>query len=147
MQSNSLANGCVPGVHESHDDPPSTRTSLQPSTEASPDPTILLCVHVTPANARIYLDDTLLSVGPHRGRIPCELRWRVLRAVAPGHVPWGEVIMPVTDLTVAVALGRQTISSPPPPRPVRVVLRSQEERAPDSAPPSSTDPLAVTIGW
>jgi len=147
MQSNRLAKGCVPGVHESDDDPPSTQPTTQRTGEASPDSTVLLCVQVKPADARIYLDDVLISDGPHRGRIPCELRWRVLRAVAPGYVPWAEVIMPVTDITVAVALGRKSQSLPPPPRPIRVVLRQVEEPAPESAPPSSIDPLAVTVGW
>jgi hypothetical protein len=148
MQSNGLANGCVPGVLESDDDPPSTtQPTTQRSVEASSDSTVLLCVQVRPPDARIYLDDVLIAVGPHRGRIPCELRWRVLRAVAPGYVPWAEVIMPVTDITVAVALGRKSESMPPPPRPIRVVLRQPEEPAPDSVPPSSIDPLANTINW
>ncbi|TKD08929.1 hypothetical protein [Polyangium fumosum] len=147
MHSNGLANGCVPGVHESDDDPPSTQPRTKRSAEASPDSTVLLCVQVMPPDARIFLDDTLISVGPHRGRIPCELRWRVLRAVAPGYVSWAEVIMPVTDITVAVALGRKAQSTPPPPRPIRVVLRQPEEPVPDSTPPSSTDPLAITVGW
>jgi hypothetical protein len=147
MQSKGLASGCGSNVHGSDDDPPSTQPTTQRSGVASPESTVVLCVQVTPPDARIYLDDMLISVGPHRGRIPCELRWRILRAVAPGYVPWAEVIMPVTDITVAVALGRKAQSSPPPPRPIRVVLRQPEEPAPDSTPPSSTDPLAVTVNW
>lgn len=147
MQSKGLANGRAPGGRDSEDDPPSTQPTTARSVEAPSESTVLLCVQVTPPDARVYLDDMLISVGPHRGRIPCELRWRILRAVAPGYVPWAEVIMPVTDITVAVALGRKAQSLPPPPRPIRVVLRQPEEPAPDSAPPSSTDPLAITVGW
>jgi len=110
---------------------------------------IALHVRVTPTDARVYLDDELLSVGSYQGFIDRSLRFRALRVVLPGFIPWTEAFLPVCDTTIAVVLARQSRQSPPPPRPVKVVLHDpfDPDFAPESETPSSTDPLALTMFW
>jgi hypothetical protein len=144
-----LSNAAVSEASAVESAEPGEETLSQKHCPQSFETAIALHVRVTPPDARVYLDDELISVGSYQGFIDRSMRFRVLRVVSSGFIPWTEAFLPVCDTTIAVVLARQSRHSPPPPKPVRVVLRDpfDPEFAPESEPPSSTDPFALTMIW
>ena len=66
--------------------------------------TVDLVVDVTPPDARVFLDDALLSTGKYAGKLPRDAKVYKLRVEAPGHTSRVELVAPTADVRLSVAL-------------------------------------------
>jgi serine/threonine-protein kinase len=91
----------------------------EPVTEApaAGEALIKLVVRVTPATAKVYLDDALLSAGGFEGRVAPRAQVRRIRVEAPEHVPREELVELTNDIVLRFVLERRAAAAPTRPLP------------------------------
>jgi hypothetical protein len=77
--------------------------------------TVKLTIKVSPPNARIFLDDALLSAGPFEGKVVRTDQPKRVRVEAPHHVTKEETISLTGDAMMSFALEREAPGAPPAP--------------------------------
>ncbi len=87
-----------------------------PKVEAGQD-AVKLTVHVSPSNAKIYLDDALLSAGPFEGKVVKSDKVRHMRVEAPHHVTKEETVKLEGDVMLSFALETEAAGAAPPAAP------------------------------
>ena len=121
---------------------PTTAAAAAPASEV-----VKLTVKVTPANARIMLDDALLSVGPFEGKLVRGDKPRKLRAEATGYLTKEEVVTLTGDMMLSLALEREAgaPSASPAPAPQGPGPRPRAPIEPPRAPDSPPAPLPPPV--
>ncbi len=99
---------------------PSTQAAAPRETAPVPPPApgqdaVKLTVHVSPPDAKIFLDDALLSAGAFEGKVIKNERPRRLRVEAPHHVSHEETVTLTGDVMLSFALDKEAPGAAAPP--------------------------------
>jgi serine/threonine-protein kinase len=111
---------------------------------------VKLTIRVHPSNAKIFLDDVLLSAGPFEGKVLKSDKVRRIRAEAAHYVAKEESVSLSSDVMLGFALEREVPGAPPPPvhvgrgRPVAPEPTSQAASPPTAAPAPAPAPTPTT---
>jgi serine/threonine-protein kinase len=102
-----------------------TASPREPATAPAPgQDAVKLTIKVSPASAKIYLDDALLSAGPFEGKVIKSDSPRRVRAEARGYASKEETVTLSSDAILSFALEKESAAPAPAPQPRRA------ERAP-----------------
>jgi eukaryotic-like serine/threonine-protein kinase len=116
-----------------------------PSTAAPAAPaTVDLVIDVQPDNARVLLDDAVLSTGKYAGKLPREARVYKLRVEAPGYMSRVELLTPTQDVRLSISLDKEgdpAASAAPSAEPPRGAAgKTSSLRKPGPAAPAPAEP-------
>jgi serine/threonine-protein kinase len=89
-----------------------TAAPAPPSTAAPDDQAVKVSLHVRPSDAKIYLDDVLLSAGSFDGKLVRSDNARNLRIEADGYLPRKETVTFGAALVMSVDLERDPNAAP-----------------------------------
>ncbi|MEZ4297110.1 MAG: protein kinase [Polyangiaceae bacterium] len=107
--------------------------------------TVALAVEVTPAEARVLLDDAVLSTGNYEGKLPRDGRVYKLRVEAPGYTSRVELVTPTKDVKLSIALEKdRTDTAPPPDSTASAAADSPSEKKPAYGRPWPTAPATTS---
>jgi serine/threonine protein kinase len=87
--------------------PSSAPAAPQVAAPAPGQAAVKLTIRVTPADAKIYLDDVLLSAGPFEDKVMKSDKVRKLRAEAPHYVSKEETVTLTSDMMLDLSLERE----------------------------------------
>ncbi len=142
-------------------DLPSPTASTPPSPVPAPSTeTIHLDIRVTPAGAKLFLDERPVHKNWFRANVPKDNNIHTIRAVTPGYIPFNKSLTFEADVSLDIHLkgeqprvrspaSRQTISDSAPTRlPISPSPEAKSEEAPASKPEPSqpTPPKNETAG-
>jgi serine/threonine-protein kinase len=104
---------------------PEPRASSQPSASVSapaapqdaPAGAVKLVIRARPADARVYLDEVLISTGPFEGKVLRSDKYRLVRVEAEGYQPKEEEVVIGTDLVLSFDLEKAERPAPGKPGP------------------------------
>jgi serine/threonine-protein kinase len=94
-----------------------TVSAAPAGTQDAPAGAVKLVIRARPADARVYLDEVLISTGPFEGKVLRSDKYRLVRVEAEGYQPKEEEVVIGTDLVLSFDLEKAERPAPGKPGP------------------------------